>query len=1176
VRARASLFVLAGLALGVHAAAQAPLFTIVQTSDSQAGSEAEWQRFEDVLEVIANAGSAGALLPRPIDLVLFPGDITESNDNAEWVRCMNLFGTYLTANGIPLLATPGNRDQGSSSGTAQLYQQFIGSPGVWEASSASFTGQNGITRNIGWAGLRMLGFNNSNGAWNKIADADIALLQSRVNAAAAASENVMLISHHPHNGQSRIPLASVLTQPAIVAYVRGHSGDPRAVKGLSGVTNPNVWDLNTNSIVDDRDLLYYEVFATHMRVYVVVLDENSTSLPAANAVQFVFPLRPPQSQNIGFQGASHATARAWPSGYAPEKKLWFQGGNWFGVLWNESSLSYRIFRLDTFAQSWVDTGTSVSSTSTRSFDALADGTKLYLTSHVYSVPSAPGAGAGGQLLRYSYNSTTRSYALDAGFPVTLNDARTEALVVAKDSLGTLWATWTADGNVFERHSLNGNDTTWSTPALLPFASATGLDPEDVSALVAFDGKVALLWTDRIAGEIGCALRADTSAQTSWVFESALLAPGAVSDTLDVASSAGRLFVATGSPTGAVRLLRRQAGAAGSGVWSQHTVADAATGLSQPIVLVDETQQRVRVFATGAAPSGGTSLGAGVIYEKGAPLATLAFGTGKGTVVLQDGQNFAMGRPSSTRQALSATTALVVVASNELTQRSWHEFTSLGTAPIAPTADFSGTPRSGTTPLLVRFSDLSSGAPTSWSWTFGDGTGATTANPEHAYAQPGTYTVALQVSNSAGSNTLTRTNYVSVSAPSPLVTLRAVADATAGESNRNTNYGTNDTVRVRSQNRNTFRSFVKFDLAGVSGTITSAKLRLWCTDASTNGGGVYPVSSTWGETTLTWSNQPSLPGSASASLGSVTLNAWKEVDVTSAVSGTGLVSFALSGGNNDLAAFSSREAANDPELVLTLQSAAQAPTADFSGTPPSGNAPLAVQFTDLSSGTPTAWQWSFGDGTNSTQRSPQHVYTTPGTYTVALAASNVTGTNTRTRAAYVTVQATPSGVQTFVPIADARVSEATATTNFGTAPELRSKTQALDSFQSFLKFDLSALSGAPVSARLRLYVSDESNSGGSVYLVSNAWTETELTWSNKPALPASPLATAGNAPVSTWLEFDVSAAVLGPGVVSFALNSTSTNSVFFWSREGSQPPQLVVQTGAPLSIGDLPEPGLRDY
>ncbi len=1165
---RASLLAAAVFTLGARAAAQEPLFTFVQTSDSQAANETEWQRFEDVLELIADAGQEGALLPRPIDLVLFPGDITESNDNAEWVRSRGLLDTWLSANDIPFLCTPGNRDQGSSAGSAQLYQQFIGSANVWEASSASFTGQNGIVRNTGWSGLRFIGFNNSNGAWNKFADADIAQIQARVSAAAAASENIFLVGHHPHDGQGRIPLASILTQRAIVGYVRGHSGNPRAQHGLTGVSNPNVWDLNTNAIVDDRDVIYYEVFPTQIQAYVLRLDDNPTRLPASKIISLVFPLRPPLAQNIGFQDASHAGARAWPSGFAPEKKLWVQGGNWFGVLWHEASLSYRIFRLDTFAQAWVDTGTSVSSTAARSFDALADGTKLYLASHVFSVPSAPGSGSNGQVLRYSYNSTARTYSLDAGFPVTINSVRTESLVLAKDTTGTLWATWTDDGDVLVTRSLNGNDTTWSTPALLPFPSASGLDPEDASALVAFDGKLALLWTDRISGELACAIRADSAAQTTWLLESALLAPGAVSDTLDVATSTGRLFVATTTPSGALRLLKREVGLAGSGSWSLHTIADSATGLSQPIVLIDESQALVRVFATGASSTGGTALGGGVVYEKDAPLATLVFPPGKGTIVLQDGQNFALGRASSTRQALSASTGLAVIASNELSQRSWHRFESLGTAPVAPTADFTGSPRSGNAPLLVHFTDTSSGTPTDWLWTFGDGATSTAASTDHAYAQPGAYAVSLRASNSAGSNTLTRTAYVSVSAPSALVTLTPVADATAGEQNKNTNFGTFDTLRVRSQGGNSFRAFLKFDLSGVAGTITAAKLRLFVTDESTNGGNVFPVSSTWTETGLTWNNQPSLPGTSSASLGAVSANTWKEIDVSASVSGTGLVSLALSGGSSNLAIFSSREGANRPELVLTIQNPVQVPVAGFSATPLSGNAPLAVQFTDLSSGTPSAWQWDFGDASSSNQQSPEHTYMLPGAYTVALTASNANGTNTLTRNAYVSAVARIPGSQTFRPVADARVSEASPNSNFGQTTELRAKTQAGSSFQSLLTFDLAALSGIPTSARLRLFVTDESNSGGSLYRVPNTWSESTIVWSNKPALPATSLATAGSAPAGTWVEFDVSSAILGPGTVSFALAGGTTNSVLYWSREGTNPPELVVETQSYDGPGEL--------
>ena len=60
-------------------------------------------------------------------------------------------------------------------------------------------------------------------------------------------------------------------------------------------------------------------------------------------------------------------------------------------------------------------------------------------------------------------------------------------------------------------------------------------------------------------------------------------------------------------------------------------------------------------------------------------------------------------------------------------------------------------------------------------------------------------------------------------------------------------------------------------------------------------------------------------------------------------------------------------------------AGDAPTAAFSATPTSGTAPLTVDFTDASTGSPTGWQWDFqNDGTvDSTAQSPSFTYTTPG-------------------------------------------------------------------------------------------------------------------------------------------------------------------------------------------------------
>ncbi len=87
-------------------------------------------------------------------------------------------------------------------------------------------------------------------------------------------------------------------------------------------------------------------------------------------------------------------------------------------------------------------------------------------------------------------------------------------------------------------------------------------------------------------------------------------------------------------------------------------------------------------------------------------------------------------------------------------------------PIAPVANFTGTPTSGTVPLNVTFTDSSTNTPTEWIWTFGDGAlvNATMQNPVHTYSSPGNYTVSLNATNAFGSNMTRVDNYINVSSP----------------------------------------------------------------------------------------------------------------------------------------------------------------------------------------------------------------------------------------------------------------------------------------------------------------------------------------------------------------------------------------------------------------------------
>jgi C1A family cysteine protease len=84
----------------------------------------------------------------------------------------------------------------------------------------------------------------------------------------------------------------------------------------------------------------------------------------------------------------------------------------------------------------------------------------------------------------------------------------------------------------------------------------------------------------------------------------------------------------------------------------------------------------------------------------------------------------------------------------------------------PDADFTATPESGVRPLEVRFTDQSTGVPTSWQWDFGDSGSSTEQNPIHIYDDEGTYDVSLTVTNTHGDDSITKTDYITVTLPPP--------------------------------------------------------------------------------------------------------------------------------------------------------------------------------------------------------------------------------------------------------------------------------------------------------------------------------------------------------------------------------------------------------------------------
>lgn len=328
----------------------------------------------------------------------------------------------------------------------------------------------------------------------------------------------------------------------------------------------------------------------------------------------------------------------------------------------------------------------------------------------------------------------------------------------------------------------------------------------------------------------------------------------------------------------------------------------------------------------------------------------------------------------------------------------------------PTANFSASTTSGIIPLEVQFTDHSTGTPASWSWDFGDGTNATAQNPSHTYTTAGTYTVILTVSNAAGTDTATSTIRVS---------------ACAGLGLAGTYYPNREWIGEG---------------------VTRIDPRIWFADNEANTS--WQKSGTdeynWPIATLGKDDQFSViyegylivPEDATYTFYLTSDDgSWLWIDDMDTVlidnggyhsSTTKTANIHLTAGshqirakmfeNNGLAVFhlewSSPAFARTPVEDFCHEPIAVA--ASFTAAPQSGVAPLQVQFTDTSTGAPTAWLWDFGDGTTSTEKHPVHTYTAAGTYSVSLTASNPAFSDTATRIDLITAE-TPTVTEGFWPM-----------------------------------------------------------------------------------------------------------------------------------------------------------------
>jgi hypothetical protein len=153
--------------------------------------------------------------------------------------------------------------------------------------------------------------------------------------------------------------------------------------------------------------------------------------------------------------------------------------------------------------------------------------------------------------------------------------------------------------------------------------------------------------------------------------------------------------------------------------------------------------------------------------------------------------------------------------------------------------------------------------------------------------------------------------------------------------------------------------------------------------------------------------------------------------------------------------------------------------------------------------------------------------------------------------------------TFTPVADAYVDAARGSTNLGAISVLR--TYASPEQRSYLRFNVQGIAGRTITrAVLRLYANGGSSAGYRVLGVpSTTWSETGITYNNKPALGAL-LGTHGAHSYGVYTQVTITPYITGDGLFSLAVTTTSTKAISYPSREaGSNRPQLVLTlSGSP--------------
>jgi PKD repeat protein len=327
----------------------------------------------------------------------------------------------------------------------------------------------------------------------------------------------------------------------------------------------------------------------------------------------------------------------------------------------------------------------------------------------------------------------------------------------------------------------------------------------------------------------------------------------------------------------------------------------------------------------------------------------------------------------------------------------------------PAADFIYSKSKIKTGETVQFTDKSLNAPASWKWNFGDDSTSTLQNPVHKYSSAGVFTVSIVATNSAGSNTKTIPNCITVEPQVPVAAFSAsLTIVPVGQTVQFTDQSENSPVSwtwdfgdgSSSALKNPSHAYansgkytVSLIVTNVSGSDTETKTDYITAGLPPNAGFTVSQANPKMNQSVTFTDQSTnAPLKWSWDFGDKLTSQVQNPDHAYAATGKYTVSLTVT---NPFG--SDTETKTDYIDVMPLP-----PVADFIAVPTSIFEGERIQFTDKSLNNPTSWSWNFGDASQDTRQNPLHGYSDIGIYNPSLTVSNNSGRDTKTRNNYIFV------------------------------------------------------------------------------------------------------------------------------------------------------------------------------